>query len=189
MKSILTAAGCFALMLAAFAETENLVKYGDFEAPPAALKKLFTGKGKLSFIQEEPGDNHCAKVEIVKFSTDKFGQQNAHASISFGVSGLKPGVNYRFSFDLTGSAPRFLLTVREKEGDKLELKASAGKKKSGSYLEITPDWKEYSFRFKAVKGGRCIITMSMWHNTRYGKMFYSAGDYFLLDNITLTEIQ
>ena len=188
MKTILTA-GCFALMLAAFAETENLVKHGDFEAPPAALKKLFTGKGKLSFIQEEPGDNHCAKVEIVKFSTDKFGQQNAHASISFGVSGLKPGVNYHFSFDLTGSAPRFLLTVREKDGDKLELKASAGKKKPGTYLAITPDWKEYSFRFKAVKGGRCIITMSMWHNTRYGKMFYSAGDYFLLDNITLTEIQ
>ena len=69
---------------------------------------------------------------------------------------------------------------------KFTLKA-AGKQSSEPYLEITPDWKEYSFRFRAVKGGRGIITLSMWHNTRYGKMFYSAGDYFLLDNMIIAK--
>ena len=64
---------------------------------------------------------------------------------------------------------------------------AAGKQSSEPYLEITPDWKEYSFRFRAVKGGRGIITLSMWHNTRYGKMFYSAGDYFLLDNMIIAK--
>ncbi len=187
----------FALMLflgmlagaQAAVESDNLVPNGDFEANAVVLTKTFkASKGKLTFIQEQPGRNGCAKLEIVQIRTDQNGQESAHAQLQFTLNNLKPDTTYGISFDLTGTAPRFMLNVNTQEKKKINLTMTTPPQKKGSaYLETGTDWTQYAGKFKTVDAGTYKITISLWHNTKYGKMFYSVGDYILVDNITVHE--
>ena len=172
------------------AEVQNLVPNGDFEAGPAELKKTFYETGnKMTFIQEQPGNNRCAKVEITKFHIDKAdGKQGASSQLNFKLNDLKPNTAYRFSFDLTGTAPRFLVGIKYK-GKQLKrtITAPPQKSKNPVYLETGSEWTTYTGEFKTGEGGTHVFTISLWHNTRYGKMFYSIGDYILIDNISVQE--
>ena len=172
--------------IACLAEPVNLVEKGDFEAPAKELAKLFSGRGKLSFIQEEIGDNHCAKVEIAKMTKDDKGIETAAANIIVKIPGAKANRTYVISFDIMGTAPRFMLHVNQKGVGRLDVKMLQPNK-SATYYEITPDWKEIKGTFRPKQDGDCSITISLWHSTRYGKMFYSVGDYALVDNIEVIE--
>ena len=176
-------------MLAVFAcmaESGNLVEKGDFEAPAKELAKLYSGRGKVSFIQEEIGDNRCAKVEIVKMTKDDKGIETAAANIVVKVPGAKANRTYVFSFDIMGTAPRFMLHVNQKGAGRLDVKMLQPNK-NATYYVLTPDWKEIQGTFRPRQDGDCTITISLWHSTRYGKMFYSVGDYALVDNIEVVE--
>ena len=184
--------GCFALALLASAalslagEPSNLLPQGDFEAPAKALRQVFTGKrGRLTFVREEVRDNHCAKVEILKITKDKGGIETAAAALGFKVP-VKAGKRYRISFDATGTAPRFMFHLSQ-EGKRLPLTMVPPLRKGASYLENTPDWKEYAGVFKATADGEVHVTISLWHSTRHGKMFYAVGDYLLVDNLVAVE--
>ena len=187
-KSALTFwCGMTAAVLGA-AESKNLVPNGDFETDPVELRKTFYGTGgRLTFIQEQPGNNHCAKVEIAKIYTDKDGRQGASSQLNFKLNDLKPETTYRFSFDLTGSAPRFMVLVKH-NGKQLKHTITAPiQKKNAVYLTTGTEWTTYSGEFKTNEGGIYVFSISLWHNTRYGKMFYSIGDYLLVDNISVQE--
>ena len=164
---------------------ENLTPYGNFEAPASELKPFVTSTfAKMSFVQEHPGDNHCVKVEITKISQNKDGTQGVHANVICKFS-LEPDTSYHFSFDLKGSAPRFLIDLKEEDGRKLVLKFIPEPPVKTAYHEIIGDWKEYKGTFRTQKGGQSQLFVTLWHNTYYGKMFYSVGDYFLLDNLKI----
>lgn len=172
-------------LIAGLCSGQNLVSNGDFETAVPELSKIYKGRGRLSFVKEEIGDNHCAKVEIVNFTKDKDGIETAAANILVPISNVKAGKTYCFSFEATGSAPRFLLLVKQKDVD---LKVTMPPKiKKGTYIELTPDWKEYTGTFVAKNDGDCVMNISLWHSTRYGKLFYSIGDYALVDNIEVFE--
>ena len=191
-KTVLTLLfGMTAAVLGA-AEAQNLVPNGDFEASPAELKKTFYETGnRMTFIQEQPVNNHCAKVEITKFHIDKAdGKQGASSQLNFKLKDLKPNTVYSFSFDLTGTAPRFMVGIKYK-GKQLKrtITAPEQQKKNGVnfYLDTGAEWTTYAGEFKTEEGGDHVFTISLWHNTRYGKMFYSIGDYILIDNISVQE--
>jgi len=171
------------------AEVPNLVPNGDFEAAPTELKKTFYETGnKMTFIQERPGNNHCAKVEITKFHIDKAdGKQGVTSQLNFKLNDLKPDTEYRFSFDLTGTAPRFMVGIKY-NGKQLKRTITAPpQKKNSVYLDTGAEWTTYTGEFKTGEGGAHVFTIGLWHNTRYGKMFYSIGDYILIDNISVQE--
>ena len=60
-------------------------------------------------------------------------------------------------------------------------------KKNAVYLDTGAEWTTYTGEFKTGEGGTHVFTISLWHNTRYGKMFYSIGDHILIDNISIQE--
>ena len=161
----------------------NLTPLGDFEAPAESLKP-FVGSTfpKMSIVMEEPGRNHCVKVEIASIDQRSDGEQGVHANVIFKLA-LKPNTNYHFSFDLKGTAPRFLVELREKEGRKLPFTMNPAPPLKSSYYEVTADWKEYSGSFRTNDCGDVQLFVTLWHNTFYGKMFYAIGDYVLLDNL------
>ena len=172
------------------AESQNLVPNGDFEASPTELKKTFygTGGGRMTFIQEKPGNNHCAKVEITKFVTDKSdGKLNASSALNIKLNDLKPETVYSFSFDLTGTAPRFMVVVKYDGKQIKRTITTPAEKKNAVYLDAGAEWTTYAGEFKTGKAGAYTLVISLWHNTRYGKMFYSIGDYILIDNISVQE--
>ena len=164
---------------------ENLTPFGNFEAPASELKPFVTSTfAKMSFVQEHPGDNHCVKVEVKTISQNKDGTQGVHANVICKVQ-LEPNTNYHISFDLKGTAPRFLIDLREEDGRKQSLHFQHEPPVKTAYHEIIGDWKEYSGTFRTNKGGQSQLFVTLWHNTYYGKMFYSVGDYFLLDNLKI----
>ncbi len=171
------------------AEAQNLVPNGDFEASPAELKKTFYETGnRMTFIQEQPGNNHCAKVEITKFYIDKAdGKQGASSQLNFKLKDLKPNTVYSFSFDLTGTAPRFMVGIKYKGKQLKRTITSPVQKKNSVYLDTGAEWTTYTGEFKTGEGGTHEFFIGLWHNTRYGKMFYSIGDYILIDNISVQE--
>ena len=162
---------------------ENLAPFGGFESPADSLKP-FVGSTfpKMSIVMEEPGRNHCVKVEIASIDQRSDGEQGVHANVIFKLA-LKPNTNYHFSFDLKGTAPRFLVELREKEGRKLPFTLNPAPPLKSSYYEVTADWKEYNGSFRTDDCGDVQLFVTLWHNTFYGKMFYAVGDYFLLDNL------
>ena len=174
---LLWAAGGFAIA------AENLTPLGDFEAPAESLKP-FVGSTfrKMSIVMEELGRNHCVKVEVASIEQRNDGEQGVHANAIFMLA-LEPNSNYRFSFDLKGTAPRFLLDLREKNGRKLPVTMTPAPPLKSSYYEVTGDWKEYSGTFRTEASGDVKLFVTLWHNTFYGKMFYTVGDYILLDNL------
>ena len=187
-SALIVLSGMTAAVLCA-AEAPNLVPNGDFEAAPAELKKTFYETGnRMTFIQEQPGNNHCAKVEITKFFTDKSdGKQGASSQLNFKLKDLKPNTTYRFSFDLTGTAPRFMVGIKY-NGRQLKRTITApAQKKNSVYLDTGAEWTTYTGEFKTGEGGDHQFFIGLWHNTRYGKMFYSIGDHILIDNISVQE--
>ena len=162
---------------------ENLTPLGDFEAP-AEMLKTFVGSTfrKMSIVMEEPGRNHCVKVEITAIEQRNDGEQGVHANAIFTLH-LEPNTDYRFSFDLKGTAPRFLVDLREQNGKKLPFTLNPAPPLKSSYYEITGDWKEYCGSFRTGASGEVLLFITLWHNTFYGKMFYAVGDYILLDNL------
>lgn len=166
---------------------ENLTPYGDFEAEQSELKQnVKCGFERLSFIKETPGDNHCAKVEITKVSPSSDGMEGVHANIVCSFK-AKPNTKYQLAFDMKGVAPRFLIAVQEETGNKPAVSLQDKYRIGASYYEIFKDWTEYSGSFRTTKGGKCTLTVTLWHNTIYGKMFYAIGDFFLIDNIRIWE--
>lgn len=162
---------------------ENLTPLGDFEAPAEMLKPFVSSTfRKMSIVMEEPGRNHCVKVEITAIEQRNDGEQGAHANAIFTLR-LEPNTDYRFSFDLKGTAPRFLVDLREKAGKRLPFTLTPAPPLKSSYYEITADWKEYSGSFRTGASGEVRLFVTLWHNTSYGKMFYAVGDYLLLDNL------
>ena len=178
----------FIIVLAAISTiaSDNLVQYGDFEAPTSELAKHVSHRfGKLSFVQEHPGDNHCAKVEITQITRGKDGTDGTHANILCRFD-AKPSTTYCFSFDLKGTAPRFMVAVQEQGGSKLPFVLQSTLKVGASYYEICRDWTRYEGTFTTkTKPVKCDLVVTLWHNTLYGKMFYDVGEYFLIDNIKI----
>ena len=174
----------FCLVEICVLSAENLAPYGDFEAPPAELAKHVTHRfGKLSFVQEHPGDNRCAKVEITQITRGKDGTDGTHANIICHFDAT-PSTSYCFSFDLKGTAPLFMISIQEQGGAKPPVTVPSKLKVGASYYEVCRDWTRYEGTFKTgVNPGRCSLFVTLWHNTLYGKMFYDVGDYFLIDNV------
>lgn len=175
---------CFAATTVLAAE--NLAHYGDFEAPPSELARLVSHRfGKLSFVQEHPGDNHCAKVEITQITRGKDGTDGTHANIACPFDAM-PSTDYCFSFDLKGTAPRFMVSVQEQGGAKPSIAMASSLRVGSVYYEICRDWTRYEGSFRTgAKPGRCVLVVTLWHNTLYGKMFYDIGDFFLIDNVKI----
>lgn len=187
MKKILTSVFLICAVLSGTAaEQVNLVPVGNFEAEYAVIRKQIrsTGDGWKLF-KERPGDNTCAKLEIKKIYKNKDATLSTASTLNFTVKGLKPRTVYRVRFDLSGTAPSFLFLCREKASGNLKYNMITQKKKQGSYIPTPVDWRENIAEFTTKKGGECTFTISLWHNTRYGRMFYSPGDYVLIDNIAV----
>ncbi len=162
---------------------ENLTPLGGFEASAEDLKSFAGSKfPKMSIVMEELGRNHCVKVEIASIEQRKDGELGVHANSIFTLA-LKPHTDYRFSFDAKGTAPRFLVELREMNGRKLPFTMTPPPPLKSSYYEVTGDWKEYSGTFRTSDSGDLQLFVILWHNTFYGKMFYAVGDYILLDNL------
>lgn len=184
---------CFVFMVAACcmgAEPANIVPDGNMEASEKQLRQQFLQKaGRLTFVKEEIGDNHCAKMEMTNIVKNPItGIETANANMHVLLPGLKAGKTYGISFDLTGSALRFMLHILRKGGGKFQPKMLPPEKSNAVYLEVTADWKEYACTFKVPEEGEYMLNFSLWHSTRYGKMFYSIGDFLLIDNIVVREI-
>ena len=162
---------------------KNLTPLGDFEAPADSLKSFVSSNfPKMSVVMEELGRNHSVKVEIASIEQRKDGEQGVHANAFFTLM-LKPHTDYRFSFDAKGTAPRFLLELRELNGRKLPFTMTPAPPLKSSYYEVTGDWKEYNGSFRTNDSGDLQLFVILWHNTFYGKMFYAVGDYILIDNL------
>ena len=171
------------------AEPVNLFPPGNFEATPAVLRKNIrsTGDGWVVF-KEMPGRNHCAEIRIKKISKQKDGTSGVAAAMRITVAGLIPRQVYRIRFDISGTASSMLFLIHEKGGPDLKYETVNKRKKGGISHAVPVDWGEYIMEFSPRKSGICTFEFSLWHNTRYGKMFYSPGDYVLIDNIAISPV-
>lgn len=169
------------------AETKELVQYGDFEAEPAVLRKHFTehgARGSLTYIRQQPGNNQCAKLMIPKIEKLKNGQLYVSSQFHYKMKGLKPGTVYKYSFDLTGTASKFIIQVRNAKWVPQKITVTNPPNQKGMYSLTPQNWTQFAGEFKTDTENSTFI-ISLWHSTQHGKMFYSAGDYVLIDNLSI----
>ena len=182
MKARLLAMLCCGCL---FTSAENLTPWGDFEASAESLKPFVESKiGLFSIVEENPGRNHCVKVAVKNIENRSDGELGVHSNAVFSLE-LEPNTRYYFTFDLKGTAPRFLIDVKEEKGRKLPLDVTPPPALKSSYYEMCSDWREYAGTFKTSQSGKVKLFVTLWHSTQYGKMFYAVGDYYLLDNLKL----
>ena len=175
---------------------QNLVKEGDY----SRLKNLdgfamTNGAGRISLFTEDYTWNKCAKLEIVKIVKTA---KNTEMTAACGWIGchsrnagfaVKPNTTYRFSIELKGSrAMRVSVNTQLWDKGKGVWQGKSAKSSIGQ-VNVTTGWKKFegTFRTKA-NTEKAALQIQMWHDTQYGPHKYKIGDYVLIDNVVVEEV-
>lgn len=173
---------------ALFADT---VLEEDFTRLAELPKTVRTNGGKASLFTEDGNWNHCAKLEVVKISTDKAGRRSIAGAIWFGGEeragfDVKGDTEYEFSFELRGSAPSANVDFVEWCGPDywkdLKTKKALGK------VRLQHGWTVYRGTFRpSVAAQRIALQVQLYSSEAYGPLDLKEGDYVLVDNVKIAE--
>ena len=181
--------------------SENLIRNGDFNLYPNTggreYRQISDWKhSRFELFTEDLSWNKCGKLKILSLSSDAKGNQNAIASVLVGRSGqetgfkCKPNTTYRYSVQLRGNVSRaFVKGVQWKKDDSFWKFTECTKSKQT--VPIGPEWSTIQGTFKTgPDADRAALNIAIWWDSKYkmDKHVLKEGDYLLIDNIKITEV-
>jgi hypothetical protein len=188
--------GVLMLILANTEAGENLIKNSDFNKaihPVCHLDNTPEGHAKLLQITEDLTWNKCSKMEIANIRKVN-DLEIVDASVVFYEGNLgfpvKPNTTYKYSLELKGvcHGEVYIYAMGWTGTDRWK---GRHKIKNGLTIKKVPaEWEAFKGTFKTqAEDKSATLVVQMWWNTKYGPMKYKIGDYILIDNVVIEEVQ